>query len=91
MFWYDHDMSGWGWFGVSAGMILFWALLVTAAVLFFRTQGRAPEHMHSHLPERPAPERLLAERFARGEVDEEEYRRALEVLRAAAGPDLTKR
>jgi putative membrane protein len=28
-------------------------------------------------PARPAPEQLLAERFARGEIDEEEYRRRL--------------
>ncbi|MED7827284.1 SHOCT domain-containing protein [Streptomyces chiangmaiensis] len=27
------------------------------------------------------PERVLAERFARGEIDEEEYRRRLGVLR----------
>ena len=32
----------------------------------------------------PAPERLLAERFARGEIDEEEYRRRLAVLRGAS-------
>jgi putative membrane protein len=31
----------------------------------------------------PAPERLLAERFARGEIDEEEYQRRLAVLRTA--------
>ncbi|WP_443061189.1 SHOCT domain-containing protein [Streptomyces sp. NBC_00453] len=32
---------------------------------------------------------MLAERFARGEIDEEEYRRRLQVLRAE-GADLTK-
>ncbi|WP_037972432.1 SHOCT domain-containing protein [Streptomyces sp. NRRL WC-3742] len=34
----------------------------------------------------PAPEQVLAERFARGEIDEEEYRRRLDVLRSAGGP-----
>lgn len=38
----------------------------------------------------PAPEQLLAERFARGEIDEDEYRRRLAVLRDATGPRLTK-
>lgn len=32
MFWYDHNSSGWGWFAMSAGMILFWALILIAAV-----------------------------------------------------------
>lgn len=34
----------------------------------------------------PTAEHLLAERFARGEIDAEEYRRRLDVLRGADGP-----
>jgi putative membrane protein len=33
----------------------------------------------------PTPEQLLAERFARGEIDEDEYRRRLDTLRGT-GP-----
>jgi hypothetical protein len=33
----------------------------------------------------PTPDRLLAGRFARGEIDEEEYRRRLDAMRAADG------
>ncbi|WP_316525904.1 SHOCT domain-containing protein [Kitasatospora brasiliensis] len=33
-----------------------------------------------------APEQLLAERFARGEIDAEEYRHRLDTLRSANGP-----
>jgi putative membrane protein len=86
MFWYDHDVSGWGWFTMSASMILFWVLIITAAVLLFRALGRTTEHTRT--PAVPSAERLLAERFARGEVDEEEYRRRLATLHGA-GP-LTK-
>jgi hypothetical protein len=43
----------------------------------------------SHTPAATPPERLLAERFARGEIDEEEYRRRLAVLRGN-GPNLAK-
>lgn len=32
---------------------------------------------------RPSPEQLLAERFARGEIDEEDYRRRLATLTGA--------
>ena len=47
MFWFDHDVSGWGWFAMTAGMILFWALIITAAVMLFRalrpgTPSRSP-------------------------------------------------
>ncbi|MFF1298417.1 MULTISPECIES: SHOCT domain-containing protein [unclassified Streptomyces] len=87
MFWYGHDVSGWGWFAMSAGMILFWALIIAAAVLLFRAVNRAPEQ-HPHISAGPSPEQLLAERFARGDIDEEEYRRRLAVLRSS-GP-LTK-
>ncbi|MGW4103435.1 SHOCT domain-containing protein [Streptomyces sp. NPDC004976] len=81
MFWYDHDVSGWGWFAMSASMILFWALIITAAVLLFRALGRPHEHTHS--PAAPSPEQLLAERFARGEINQEEYQRRLSALRSS--------
>lgn len=80
MFWYDHDISGWGWFAMSAGMILFWALIITIAVLLFRALNRPPQHTHT--PSTPSAEDILRERLARGEIDEEEYRRRLNALRA---------
>ncbi|KOU74160.1 hypothetical protein ADK57_08240 [Streptomyces sp. MMG1533] len=85
MFWYDHDLSGWGWFAMSAGMILFWALIITAALLLFRVVNRPQEHTHT--PAVPTPKEILANRLARGEIDEDEYRRRLNALHA--GP-LTK-
>ncbi|MCZ4102833.1 MULTISPECIES: SHOCT domain-containing protein [Streptomyces] len=83
MFWHDHDVSGWGWFAVSAGMILFWALIITAAVLFFRALNHAPEQ--PPIPAGTSPEQPLAERFARGDIDEDEYQRRLAALRSS-GP-----
>ncbi|WNZ14315.1 SHOCT domain-containing protein [Streptomyces sp. 11x1] len=81
MFWYGHDVSGWGWFAMSASMILFWALVITAGVLLFRALNRPQEHTHG--PAAPqTPEEVLGQRFARGEIDEEEYRRRLNVLHA---------
>ncbi|WP_328432844.1 hypothetical protein [Streptomyces sp. NBC_00453] len=40
MFWYDHHMSGWGWFGASLGMIVFWGLIIAAFVLLLRAFDR---------------------------------------------------
>lgn len=88
MFWYAHDMSGWGWFGMSIGMVAFWALVITALVLGFRAVNRPHEHTHTpHTPAAPTPQQILGERFARGEIDEEEYRRRLDALHA--GPPAT--
>lgn len=78
MFWYDHDVSGWGWFAMSAGMILFWALIITVVVLLVR--ALSSPHEHTHIPVAPAPDDILRERLARGEIDEEEYRRRLKAL-----------
>lgn len=82
MFWYDYDLSGWGWFTMTLSMTLFWALIITAAVLAFRALGRTTERDH---PAAPSPEQLLAERFARGEIDEDDYHSRLAALHAG-GP-----
>ncbi|MEU1230559.1 SHOCT domain-containing protein [Streptomyces sp. NPDC005828] len=79
MFWYGDGMNGWGWFAMSAGMVLFWGLLITAVVLIFRTLDRAAGPPPRQGP--PAAEQILGERLARGEIDEEEYRRRLSALR----------
>jgi putative membrane protein len=83
MFWYDHDVSGWGWFAMSVGMLLFWALIITVAVVLFRALDRP----HERTPAKPSPEDILRERLARGEIDEDDYRRLLNALR---GGPLTK-
>jgi hypothetical protein len=30
--WFDHNMGWWGYAGMSAGMVLFWALVVCPAI-----------------------------------------------------------
>ncbi|KPI19038.1 Protein of unknown function DUF2078, membrane [Actinobacteria bacterium OK074] len=79
MYWNQHDMSGWDWFAMSIGSVLLWTVLVAVAVLLFRTLSRGTQHPHT--PAAPPPERVLADRFARGELDEDEYRNRLAVLR----------
>jgi putative membrane protein len=84
MFRYDHDLSGWGWFAMSTSMILFWALIITLGVLLFRALART-ENPGTPLAG-PTPERVLAQRFARGEIDEDEYHRRLTALRVGGTP-----
>ncbi|WP_234543982.1 SHOCT domain-containing protein [Streptomyces shenzhenensis] len=93
MFWYDRDTSGWGRFGTSLGMIVFCGLIITVLVLLFRALRPAPDGSHHATswtePTPPSAEQLLAERFARGEIDEEEYQRRRQVLHSSSA-DLTK-
>ncbi|MEV5379345.1 SHOCT domain-containing protein [Streptomyces nondiastaticus] len=86
MFWYDHG-GGWGLFAMTVSMVLFWALIITVAVLLFRTLARPPQSsQHTGWHPGPPPghaEHILAERYARGEIDEEEYARRLATLRCS--------
>lgn len=90
MGWYDWDhMSGWGWVGASLGSLLFLALIAFVAwvvVRAVRRPGDGPPRT-ARTAGQDTAERLLADRFARGEIDEEEYRRRLATLRSVgAGP-----
>ncbi|NIH98791.1 putative membrane protein [Mycolicibacterium fluoranthenivorans] len=82
--------DGWGWGGMGSGgwilmtvlMVLFWAAVITAVVLAIRYLT-GPRHTSAHPPgSGPArAEGLLAERFARGEIDEDEFQRRMTLLR----------
>ena len=88
---WHHGYGGWGWGGwvlTAIVMTVFFALVITAIVAVVRYLG-GPGHHHGPTtpglqPER-RPEDLLAERFARGEIDDEEYRRRMVVLREHQG------
>lgn len=77
MGWY-HDGMGWGsWLVMAIAMIAFWGLVVWAVVVLFRnTESPNPGTAHHD------PLDTLDERFARGEIDETEYRARADVLRA---------
>ena len=69
MDWYgDSGMSSGGWVAMTLMMGLFWGFLILAVVMVFRSLGRSPD---AH--PRSDPMAILDERFARGEVDQEEY------------------
>jgi putative membrane protein len=82
MGWFGHNMGSWGWSGMVLAMIVFWGLLITGIVLLIRILGqRRPGSTNKTVPE--TAERLLAERFARSEIDETEYRARLAALHDA--------
>ena len=81
MFWYGQGMGAWGYALMTVGTVLFWALVIFGIVALVRYLGRA-SRQPTLLTDRPTPERLLAEGFARGEIDEDEYQRRPDTLRA---------
>jgi putative membrane protein len=86
-----YDWGGQGWSGQSWGivgwivmglvMVLFWGTIITVAVMLLRRSA-----WHRELPSggqaQPGAERILDERFARGEIDEPEYTARRTALRA---------
>lgn len=70
--------GGWhGWFFGPIMMIVFFAVAVVAVVLLVRWLG-GPGHGHS--PAGKTPLDILKERFARGEIDKEEFEERRRVL-----------
>jgi len=81
IYWYGSGMSGWAYALMTINMVLFWGTVIFGVVALVRHAGRGG-WQRSESAQPPSPERLLAEQFARGEIDEEEYRRRLAALRA---------
>ncbi|GAA0673793.1 SHOCT domain-containing protein [Kitasatospora atroaurantiaca] len=80
MYWHDR-MGGWGYGLMTIIMLLLLGVIIFGAVAVVRYLGRAPQRTPMPPSDRPTPEQLLAERFARGEIDAEEYRHRLDTLR----------
>ncbi|MCW7942769.1 hypothetical protein AAW14_11925 [Streptomyces hygroscopicus] len=89
MLWYDGGWGCGGWFVMTVFMVLFWALVTAGLVVLVRYLTGTHHRQPSGAPPRPGEgrwgdrraENLLAERFARGEIEEEEYKRRLAALR----------
>lgn len=77
MGWWNWD--GGGWLGMI-GMLLWLVVIVLLVVLLVRLfTGGA--RARSEPPARQTPEEILRERFARGEIDAEEYRQRSALLK----------
>jgi putative membrane protein len=83
MMWYaGHDWGCGGWLLMTLVLVLFLAVVITAAIVAVGylagprgTAARPPG------PGWTRAEGILAERFARGEIDHDEYLRRLALLR----------
>ncbi|MFJ9682594.1 SHOCT domain-containing protein [Streptomyces sp. NPDC101194] len=86
MMWY-HSGWGGGWLLMIVIMVVFWSLLIVGAVALIHYLTNARRGHQAGPPPGEAAwgsrraEDLLAERFARGEIDDDEYKRRLTLLR----------
>jgi putative membrane protein len=74
--WHDRDWGAWDWTAMTLMMLLFRGGLIALVVFLARAGGR-----NSHDSRTTAtPDEVLAQRFARGEIDEDEFIRSRQVL-----------
>ncbi len=79
MMW-NEGMYSSGWIVMTMAMVAFWALVVLGAVALFRREStNRPPNVQ---PTERTPLRTLDERFARGEIDVDDYHARQEILRA---------
>lgn len=78
--WHDQGMSGGWWALMIIGMLVFGTILVVGLVALLR-HNRADHNAASTPVASDTAIPILKERFARGELTEEEYARRLTILK----------
>lgn len=84
MFWHDNGMNGWGYALSAIVMIAVLVLIVLAVVVVARSLIGPPRP--PAFPPPDSPESVLAQRLARGEIDDDEYRRKIALLENRRSP-----
>ena len=74
MYWHG-DWNGWAWVVMVVSMLAFWALVVVGIWLAVRSSVTPPADGSR------SAEETLRQRYAAGELDDEEFARRLHVLR----------
>lgn len=78
-----YGWDGWGWGGWSLmvlGMSALWVLVISGVIIAIHYVSEGDRRTTTRL--RPnGPEDVLAQRFARGEIDSDEYLRCLSTIR----------
>ncbi len=75
MMWWHGNLNGWEWLAMAASMVAFWGLVIWAVLSVVGRGGPSGRSAPSD------PEQILRERFARGEIDADDYERRRELMR----------
>jgi putative membrane protein len=78
MMWDDGGWGVGGWIATSVMMLVFWGGLIALVVLIVRAS--LGDQARDGTTRGQDADEVLAERFARGEIDEDEFARRREVL-----------
>lgn len=82
---YGWNGGGWGWADwlfMAMMMVIFWGAVIAAVIAFVRYSGRGPNEPPAGSEGMDQALRILDERFARGDIDAEEYAQRRDLLRA---------
>ena len=86
MFGWDHGWGAGQWLAMSLMMLVFWGALISLVVWLVRS-ARPEPRSHTTPPSTPPSahaEEVLSDRFARGEIDDEEFTRRRELLHSGS-------
>ena len=78
MDYYDGSWGAGQWLVMSLTMLLFWGGLTALIVWAVRSSRGTSDQASGAL--KPSPADVLADRFARGEIDADEYQRSRDLL-----------
>lgn len=78
MMWWDDGMGWGGWAAMVVVMVSFWALVIFGLMAAFGRSGEDQLQARGHSSD---PQDVLRERFARGEIDADEYHARQKILR----------
>ena len=79
MYWHDRGWGPGAWVAMGFMMVVFWGVVVALIVYAVRA-GHHPTTLAA--PPANDAARILDERFARGEIDADEYQRRRDLLRS---------
>lgn len=83
-----YDQQTWGhgaWLAVDVMSLLFLTLLIAVAIWAVRSLRASGQPLQGGGARRSSAEDVLAERYARGEIDENAFLRERDLLRGAVG------
>ena len=78
--WHGGYGGGWSWLLTALVLTLVFAVVITGIVVAIRYLAGSTRH-GDHGSEAPSAEDVLAQRFARGDIDDTEYRQRMTALR----------
>ncbi|MGX6607092.1 hypothetical protein ACWKSP_33960 [Micromonosporaceae bacterium Da 78-11] len=85
MYGYDSGMSGWGYVLMTAAVLLVAGLVAMGTLVLVRS-GAAARRSAADPGRQTEAQRILEQRFAAGEVDQDEFRSRMNVLRSTTKP-----